>query len=53
VAKAQASIDPLSRYAQEGFVNVDEQLVYAMQDAGLTWGGDWKGSKDFMHFDSK
>lgn len=53
IGKAQASIDPIHRYADEGFLNLSEPLVESLKTAGLEWGGDWGGSKDFMHFEKK
>jgi hypothetical protein len=36
-----------------GIMNLDEHLVKALTDAGLTWGGMFKGAKDLMHFDDR
>jgi hypothetical protein len=48
----QRDSDTLRRYARTGFVNIPKDIVTALTDAGLTWGGDWgkPNSKDFMHF---
>jgi DNA repair exonuclease SbcCD ATPase subunit len=43
--------DPLRHMADVGFLDLDEQLVNALKAAGLRWGGDYKGAKDFMHFE--
>ena len=43
--------DKLRRYADAGFLSLDKQLVRSMKAAGFRWGGDWRTSKDFMHFD--
>ncbi|MFI7582794.1 M15 family metallopeptidase [Kocuria sp. M1N1S27] len=43
--------DPLRTYGAQGFLNLPKELVEAMTGAGLRWGGNWKGAKDFMHFD--
>ena len=32
-------------------MNLSKALVLAMADAGLTWGGQYGGGKDIMHFD--
>ena len=50
--KAQED-DTLSGYADRGFLDLDERLVDAMRAAGLGWGGDYAGAKDFMHFEVK
>jgi len=36
-----------------GTMDLDERLVRALTDAGLTWGGMYKGAKDLMHFDDR
>jgi outer membrane murein-binding lipoprotein Lpp len=46
----QRDNDTLRKYAEEGFLNLPEDVVNAMKTAGFDWGGDWKGAKDFMHF---
>lgn len=43
--------DPLRTYGAKGFLNLPKEVVEAMTGAGLRWGGNWKGAKDFMHFD--
>jgi hypothetical protein len=43
--------DPTRHLADTGFLDLDEQLVTALKAAGLRWGGDYKGAKDFMHFE--
>ena len=49
--KASRDAEPLRGYAAGGFLNLSKDVVDAMVAAGLKWGGDWKGAKDFMHFD--
>ena len=51
IAKEKGSIDTLHRWGEEGFMDLDQDLVEALKRAGLSWGGDWAGSKDFMHFE--
>lgn len=41
---------PLRTYGAQGFLNLPEELVDALTGAGLRWGGNWSGAKDFMHF---
>lgn len=41
----------LRRLAQSGFFDLDQRLIDALTAAGLTWGGSWRTSKDFMHFE--
>jgi hypothetical protein len=36
-----------------GIMDLDERLVQALTDAGLTWGGRYKRAKDLMHFDDR
>jgi hypothetical protein len=43
--------DPMRHMADVGFLDLDEQMVDALKAAGLRWGGDYKGAKDFMHFE--
>ncbi|HBB33151.1 MAG TPA: hypothetical protein DDZ80_03345 [Cyanobacteria bacterium UBA8803] len=43
--------DPLRKYGTSGFLNLSKDVVEAMTGAGLKWGGDWAGAKDFMHFE--
>ena len=48
--KAQEE-DTLGGYAERGFLDLDERLVDELRKAGLRWGGDYTGAKDFMHFE--
>jgi hypothetical protein len=48
--KAQED-DTLGGYAERGFLDLDERLVDELRKAGLRWGGDYAGAKDFMHFE--
>jgi hypothetical protein len=48
--KAQEE-DTLGGYAERGFLDLDERLVDELRKAGLRWGGDYAGAKDFMHFE--
>lgn len=47
----QRDADPLRKYAAGGFLNLPKAVVDAMTGAGLKWGGEWEGAKDFMHFE--
>jgi hypothetical protein len=49
--KKERDRDPLHHYAAGGIVNLSKDVVEAMTGAGLKWGGNWEGAKDFMHFD--
>jgi hypothetical protein len=49
--KKQRDADPLRGYASGGVVNLSKDVVDALTGAGLKWGGNWEGAKDFMHFD--
>jgi hypothetical protein len=40
-------------FANTGFLTLPIELVQAMERAGFEWGGYWKDSRDFMHFDFK
>jgi hypothetical protein len=45
--------DTLRGYADLGFLDLYKPLVEALKGAGMDWGGDYGGPKDFMHFDVK
>ena len=49
--KKQRDADPLRKYAAGGFLNLSKDVVDALTGAGLKWGGNWEGAKDFMHFE--
>jgi regulator of replication initiation timing len=51
IAKEKGSVDTLHQWGAEGFMDLSKDLVEALKTAGLAWGGDWAGSKDFMHFE--
>ena len=55
IKKAKEKVRQLSppAYAKTGFLNLDRDLVNAMIDAGIEWGGNWKSNKDLMHFEVK
>jgi hypothetical protein len=42
--------DPLRGYAAKGFLDLNQDLVKALKDAGLHWGGEVWAAKDYMHF---
>lgn len=42
--------DPLRGYAGKGFLDLNPDLVQALKDAGLYWGGEIWTAKDYMHF---
>ena len=42
--------DPLRGYADKGFLDLNPDLVQALKDAGLYWGGEIWTAKDYMHF---
>jgi hypothetical protein len=37
--------------AKTGYMDLTKEVVVALVDAGLTWGGQYGGAKDMMHFD--
>ena len=43
--------DSLRGYAQRGFLDLNKTMVEELKGAGLQWGGDYTGSKDYMHFE--
>lgn len=43
--------DTLRGYATRGFLDLNKPMVQALTGAGLRWGGDYAGAKDFMHFE--
>lgn len=42
--------DHLRGYARKGFLDLNPDLVKALKDAGLYWGGEVWAGKDYMHF---
>ena len=48
---AARDADTLRGYAARGFLDLPKTLVEALKATGLKWGGDYKGAKDFMHFE--
>jgi hypothetical protein len=42
--------DPLRGYSDKGFLDLNPDLVQALKDAGLYWGGEVWAGKDYMHF---
>jgi hypothetical protein len=42
--------DPLRGYKRKGFLDLNPDLVKALKDAGLYWGGEVWAGKDYMHF---
>jgi hypothetical protein len=42
--------DPIRGYAEKGFLDLNPDLVKALKDAGLHWGGEVWAGKDYMHF---
>jgi D-alanyl-D-alanine carboxypeptidase len=42
--------DPMRGYADKGFLDLNPDLVKALEDAGLHWGGEVWAAKDYMHF---
>jgi hypothetical protein len=51
IAKAEEKIDTLHRWGSDGFMDLEPHLATALKKARLSWGGEWAGSKDFMHFE--
>jgi hypothetical protein len=45
------SSDKLREHAREGFLDLNKQLVEALEGAGLHWGGEGWAAKDYMHFE--
>ena len=43
--------DALHGYAKRGFLDLNKTMVEVLKGAGLQWGGDYTGSKDYMHFE--
>ncbi len=48
---AAANRNNLNKYANKGFLTLPAALIRGLQSAGLNWGGSWRSSKDFMHFE--
>ena len=43
--------DPMRQLANTGFLDLNKQMVEALKATGLRWGGNYTGSKDYMHFE--
>jgi hypothetical protein len=43
--------EPLRAYGARGILNLPKEVLEALIGVGLRWGGNWRGAKDFMHFD--
>jgi hypothetical protein len=50
-AVAARDDDTLRGYANRGFLDLNKTMVEELKAAGLRWGGDYTGAKDFMHFE--
>jgi hypothetical protein len=50
-ATAARDDDPMRQLANTGFLDLDKQMVEALKATGLRWGGNYTGSKDYMHFE--
>jgi hypothetical protein len=50
-AVAARDDDALRGYAKRGFLDLNKTMVEELKAAGLQWGGDYTGSKDYMHFE--
>ena len=52
VLRSTKRMKKLEKYARLGFCTLPGPLVRALQNAGLSWGGAWSITKDFMHFET-
>ncbi|CAN0548055.1 unnamed protein product, partial [Laminaria digitata] len=52
VLRSKSRMKKLEKYARLGFCTLPSSMVRALQNAGLSWGGAWSSSKDFMHFET-
>jgi D-alanyl-D-alanine carboxypeptidase len=44
-------VGDLRGFAKKGFFDLPHDFVEALKSSGLQWGGDYKSSKDYMHFE--
>lgn len=51
LAAIRARRAALNRYATSGFLDLDQELLDELTNAGFGWGGNYQRSKDFMHFE--
>ena len=51
--KGKGDFSPGRDPNKTGIMDMDQRLVEAMHQAGLTWGGMYKHDKDLMHFDDR
>lgn len=49
--RSRQTVRRLEEFAANGFCTLDLALIQALLGAGLRWGGQWRTSKDFMHFE--
>jgi LAS superfamily LD-carboxypeptidase LdcB len=51
IKKAESLVADLRSLAKKGFLDLPHDFIEALKSSGLQWGGDYKSSKDFMHFE--
>ena len=44
-------VGDLRGLAKKGFLDLPHDFIEALKSSGLQWGGDYKSSKDYMHFE--
>jgi hypothetical protein len=50
-AAARRRRHELAEYARSGLLTLDQAMIDALVNAGLTWGGTFAHRKDMMHFE--
>ena len=51
IKKQERLVGDLRGFAKKGFFDLPHDFVEALKSSGLQWGGDYKSSKDYMHFE--
>jgi LAS superfamily LD-carboxypeptidase LdcB len=51
IKEREKLVGDLRGLAKKGFLDLPHDFVEALKSSGLQWGGDYKSSKDYMHFE--
>lgn len=51
IKQLQGQVNAMRSLASKGFLDLPHDFVEALKSSGLHWGGDYRSSKDFMHFE--
>jgi len=51
IKQREKLVGELRSLAKKGFLDLPHDFIEALKSSGLQWGGDYKKSKDYMHFE--